>query len=280
MRKKLLIFLSIFVLSAMPAFASSLLYTFSSGDILAANSNATYGIGRIDFTGEKGITPRVLLSGDRRELALGEFTRNGKKYIYASKVNKANENTTYFDIYDPSRGVSSNDTLTPINASELILTVQPNSIASADLTLAPNAEGYVYAIDGTTLKRYDFLNWGSPTTTTLKSDYNVYSLVALTNNNNFLYVWGSNRSAVSADGSYTPVSSDIFIYDRSSLAQLAHFPFVRTGLDATKKLADDAPYEPEVGRGLVDISNTSYDKSVVLVVYENASSDTAQIIRP
>ena len=88
MRKKLLIFLSIFVLSAMPAFASSLLYTFSSVDILAANSNATYGIGRIDFTGEKGITPRVLLSGDRRELALGEFTRNGKKYIYASKVKK------------------------------------------------------------------------------------------------------------------------------------------------------------------------------------------------
>ncbi len=28
-----------------------------------------------------------------------------------------------------------------------------------------------------------------------------------------------------------------------------------------------------------DISNTSYDKSVVLVVYENASSGTAQIIR-
>ena len=44
-------------------------------------------------------------------------------------------------------------------------------------------------------------------------------------------------------------------------------------------MADDEAYAPEVGRGLVDISNTATDKSVVLVVYDNVSSDAASIIR-
>ena len=35
----------------------------------------------------------------------------------------------------------------------------------------------------------------------------------------------------------------------------------------------------EIGRGLVDISNTSTDKAVVLVVYDSVSGDSAQIIR-
>lgn len=51
--KKFILMLSIaFIINfATPANASSLLYTFSSGDILASNALqvATYGLGRIDF---------------------------------------------------------------------------------------------------------------------------------------------------------------------------------------------------------------------------------------
>ena len=45
---------------------------------------------------------------------------------------------------------------------------------------------------------------------TLPSGYDVYSLVALTNNANVLYVWCSKRT-VKSDGSYQPEKSDIFI---------------------------------------------------------------------
>ncbi|MBR4197034.1 MAG: hypothetical protein IKQ95_10030 [Synergistaceae bacterium] len=92
-------------------------------------------------------------------------------------------------------------------------------------------------------------------------------------------MWESKRTAISSDGSYTPVSSDVAVYDRATLRKLATFSFPRTGLDATKKTADDEPYKQEVGRGLVDISNTATDKSVVLVVYDSVSSDAAKIIR-
>lgn len=147
------------------------------------------------------------------------------------------------------------------------------------MTLAPDAEGIIYAINGTTLTCYDLLNWSGTVSATLDSGYDVYSLVGLTNNANFVYVWQSQRTAISADGSYTPVKSDVAVYDRATLTKQATFSFPRTGLDATKKRADDEPYTPEVGRGLVDISNTSTDKSVVLVVYDSVSSDAANIIR-
>lgn len=75
------------------------------------------------------------------------------------------------------------------------------------------------------------------------------------------------------------MKSDVAVYDRATLTKQATFSFTRTGLDATKKLVDDEPYTPEVGRGLVDISNTATDKSVVLVVYDSVSSDAAKIIR-
>lgn len=75
------------------------------------------------------------------------------------------------------------------------------------------------------------------------------------------------------------MKSDVAVYDRATLTKQATFSFPRTGLDATKKLVDDEPYTPEVGRGLVDISNTATDKSVVLVVYDRVSSDAAKIIR-
>ena len=50
----------------------------------------------------------------------------------------------------------------------------------------------------------------------------------------------------------------------------------RTGLDPTKKRDDG---KVELGYGLVDINNTETDKAVVLIVYENDSADSAQIIR-
>ena len=250
---------------------------FSSGDILAPNaaSIATYGIGRIDFVNGR-IVPRVVISGDNRQHGLAEFTRSGKRYIYDTKVNKTNENINYFDVYDASIGID-----LPL-ATELTLSVTPNPIASADLKLAPDTQGIIYAINGTTLTRHDLLNWEAPKSTTLESGYNVYSLVGLTNNANVLYVWASNRTAVSADGSYTPISSDIFVYDRNTLERKAAFHFPRTGLDITPKRPDDetaANAAPEPGRGLVDISNTATDKSTVLVVYDTASSDAAKIIR-
>ena len=273
--KKFILIISIALITlAVPANASSLLYTFSSGDILASNALqvATYGLGRIDFISNEPF-PTVIISGDKRQHGLGEFTRSGHRYIYDMKVNKANENIAYYDVYDSSRGPNY-----PI-AKDLVVSVTPNPKASADLTLTPDAEGIIYAIDGTTLTRYNLLNWGGSVSVTLDSGYDVYSLVGLTNNANVLYVWQSKRTAMNADGSYTPVSSDVAVYDRATLTKLATFSFPRTGLDATKKKADDEPYTPEVGRGLVDISNTETDKSVVLVVYDTVSSDSANIIR-
>ena len=176
MKKKIFLFLLLFVLGgALPACASSLLYAFSSGDILLKNPKnvPTYGLGRIDFYGGE-LVPTVIISGDTREHYVAEFTRNGKRYIYDSKVQMPNKNTTYYDIYDAAKGVD-----TPL-AKDLILSVTPNSI------LEPDAEGYIYAISGTTLTRYDMLNWNNRITQTLESGYNVYSLVGLTNNANFL----------------------------------------------------------------------------------------------
>lgn len=157
MKKYVLLFILCLWGGVIPAPASSILYTFSSGDILAKNANdiATYGLGRIDFVNNLPV-PKVVLSGDRKSHALGEFTRNGRRYIYDQKVQKPNEDTAYFDVYDASRGIDS-----PL-AKNLTLTVTPSAIASADLKLAPDSTGYVYAIiNGTTLTRYDLLNWSS-----------------------------------------------------------------------------------------------------------------------
>ena len=139
--------------------------------------------------------------------------------------------------------------------------------------------------------RYDLLNWNSTVTQTLPSGYDVYSLVALTDHENVLYMWASKRtkqpdgSYVKSDGSYVSEKSDIIVYDRASLKLLNTFSFVRTGLDSTSKLVDDQSKtatkpELEVGRGLVAISNTATDKSVVLVAYDTDSKDApAKIVR-
>ena len=109
-------------------------------------------------------------------------------------MQKPNESVTYYDIYDASRGVDK-----PLEA-DLTLSVTPNPTVSCDLTLAPSADGYVYAINGTTLTRYDMLNWNETVSTTLENGYNVYSLVGLTNNANVLYVWASQRNNITAGG--------------------------------------------------------------------------------
>ncbi|MBQ7561556.1 MAG: hypothetical protein IJS99_06960 [Synergistaceae bacterium] len=259
--------------SCLPACAKSLLYTFSSGDIIATNPSQTptYGVGRIDFD-EGEPVQTILISNDTKQHSLGEFTRNGLRYIYDSRVQKPDENTTYYDVYNASIDITR-----PI-ASNMTLTITPNPITSCDLTLAPDSEGYIYAIHDNTLTRYDLLNWDNKVTQTLESGYNAYSLVGLTNNVNYVYVWASQRENISGDN-YTPAKSDIYIYNRETLAKVADFHFVRTGLDVTKKRVDDEANGIEVGRGLVDINNTEDDKAVVLVVYDTVSSDSPQIIR-
>ena len=259
---------------AIPASASSLIYSFTSYDVSAKdrNTGTTYGIGRIDF--DSGVpVPTVLLSRDNKSHALGEFTRDGKRYIYDSKVQKPNEDTNYFDVYDASAGIDN-----PL-AKDLSYTLTPNPIASADLKLAPDSKGYVYAIiGGTTLTRYDLLNWNSTVTRPLPSGYDVYSLVGLTDHETVLYLWASKRTK-KADGSYASEKSDIFVYDRNTLTPLTTEPFhfVRTGLDSTSRRVDDQSKtsktkgpELEVGRGLVAISATE----VVLAVYDIDSADS------
>ena len=264
------------VWTASPVGASSLFYSFTSGDVLDKNYTATYGLGRIDFVNGVPV-PQVVLSGDKRQHGLTEFTRNGVRYICDSKVQKPNENVKYYDVYSSTEGIANK------LISDFTVSVTPNPVASCDLSLAPDAEGIIYSIEGTTLKRHDLLNGTTTATVNLDSGYNVYSLVGLTNNANVLYVWASNRTNISTDTSYTPISSDIFIYDRSTLAKKAHFPFVRTGLDITGALPDDPTpgkaNTPVPGRGLVDINNVAGDKSTVLVVYNNASSKAANVIR-
>ena len=202
MRKRLLFALLFLLVGALPACASSMLYTFSSGDILLTNANPapTYGLGRIDFdeiTGEP--VPTVILSGDNRQHALGEFTRNNQRYIYDSKVRKPIENITYYDVYNATSGIDNK------LVRDFTINVNLNPIASCDLTLAPDAQGYIYAIqDNNILTRYDMLNWGGTVTARLETGYNVYSLVGLTNNANFVYVWCSQRSAINADGLILP----------------------------------------------------------------------------
>lgn len=108
MKKRALLLLLFLLAGAVPACASSLLYAFSSGDVLLTKPTQsqipTYGIGRIDFDSETGeMIPTVLISGDTKQHSLGEFTRNGRRYIYDTKVQKPNEDTTFYDVYDASR---------------------------------------------------------------------------------------------------------------------------------------------------------------------------------
>jgi len=85
-----------------------------------------------------------------------------------------------------------------------------------------------------------------------------------------LYVWSSKRTNITASGDYTPVSSDIYVYDRESLKELAVFHHVRRGFDTTIKKSDDEN-QAEMGRGLVFIA----DKLVAYVAYDSPDSVNA-----
>ena len=109
MRKYFLI-AALFALSSVQVSSASYLYTFSSGDVLDPNANATYGFGRIDFDTSGIPYPTVIESGDKRALGAGTFTRNGKEYIYITKTLKYGGSTTHrvtdYSFYDPSVSVS------------------------------------------------------------------------------------------------------------------------------------------------------------------------------
>ena len=105
----------------------------------------------------------------------------------------------------------------------------------------------------------------------LDSGYDVHSLVSLwPDSHNYLYVWSSKRTNITASGDYTPISSDIHVYDRETLNELAVFRHVRTGFDTTMKKSDDES-TLEMGRGLVFIA----DGLIAYVAYDEATSKDA-----
>ena len=115
------------------------------------------------------------------------------------------------------------------------------------------------------------LTWSDQATASLSTEYQVHQLVSLwPDSHNYLYVWSSKRTNITASGDYTPVSSDIHVYDRESLKELAVFRHVRTGFDSTMRKSDDEN-STEVGRGLVFI----YDKKIAYVAYDSPESKGA-----
>ncbi|MBQ3763445.1 MAG: hypothetical protein II869_00550 [Synergistaceae bacterium] len=272
MKKYLIIIAALFVISSVQVSSVSYLYTFSSGDILDPNAYAYYGVGRIDFVGEYNIpVPTVIQSGDRRSLGLGSFTRNGQEYIYLTKSLKYGASTTHlvtdYAFYDPSISVS-----IPLNSPDRTLRLPYNTVASSDILLPPDeANGLIYAIDGNTLIARDPLTWNNQASVQLDSGYDVHSLVSLwPDTHNYLYVWSSKRTNITASGDYTPISSDIHVYDRETLNELAVFRHVRTGFDTTMKKSDDEP-TLEMGRGLVFIG----EGLIAYVAYDEATSRDA-----
>ena len=263
-------------MAAMPAFGGgSYLYSFSSGDIFDPAATVTYGLGRIDFPSGTPI-PTVLTSGDTKAITVGSFPYGGKTYLYSSKTDKKDTSTTTmtttYAFYDPSKGLNSQIA----NASERELVVNISNNISIDIALPPDDKtGTIYVIDNNqTLKAYDPITWNT-TTMALPSGYDQHKLVSLAPDSyNYLYVWSSKRTNVSADGSYTPISSDIHVYDRSSLSKLQTFSNVRTGFDTTKQKADDEA-SLEMGRGLVYIA----DKFLAYVAYESADVNSAHIVK-
>ncbi len=222
MKKFIFIITALFVVfSVLPA-SASYVYTFSSGDILDPNAYSYYGLGRIDFNQEFDF-PEVSVidtaSRDRRALGLGSFTRGGKEYIYVTKSLKWGASTTNlvtdYSFYEPSVSISE-----PINAQERTLSLPYNTRASSDILLPPDeANGLIYAIDGNTLRAVDPLTWNDQATAQLDSGYTVHGLVSLwPDSHNYLYVWSSKRANMTASGDYTPISSDIHVYDYDSAA--------------------------------------------------------------
>ena|GEM_PF-3947327 len=115
------------------------------------------------------------------------------------------------------------------------------------------------------------LTWSDQATASLSTEYQVHQLVSLwPDSHNYLYVWSSKRTNITASGDYTPVSSDIYVYDRESLKELAVFHHVRRGFDTTIKKSDDEN-QAEMGRGLVFIA----DKLVAYVAYDSPDSVNA-----
>lgn len=270
MRKYFLI-AALFALSSVQVSSASYLYTFSSGDILDPNADATYGFGRIDFDSYGVPYPTVIESGDKRALGAGKFTRSGKEYIYITKTLKHGGSTTHrvtdYSFYDPSVSVSA-----PLNKEERSLSLPENIVASADILLPPDeANGLIYAIDGNTLRAINPLTWTDQATTSLSTEYNVHNLVSLwPDSHNYLYVWSSKRENITASGDYTPISSDIYVYDRETLAELAVFRHVRTGFDTTMRKSDDEA-ALEMGRGLVFVK----DGLIAYVAYDEPASKDA-----
>lgn len=227
-----------------------------------------------------------MVSGDNREMGVGEFTVGGRQYLYVTKTDKkapsTTSTTTWYDFYDPSRSMSA-----PMNAQELELTLPLNQVESRDILLPPDEKtGLIYAINGSNLIAIDSLNWIStrsiPAGVALPGGYDVYSLVSLLpDSDNYLYVWCSKRDDIEGPATYTPVSSDVAVYDRRSLALRKTFSYVRTEYDPTQQKPDDeeSKLAAELGRGLVVISNTASDKSLALVAYDSATSHAAHIVR-
>ena len=121
------------------------------------------------------------------------------------------------------------------------------------------------------MRAIDPLTWNNTATANLSSEYQVHNLVSLwPDSHNYLYVWSSKRANITASGDYTPISSDIYVYDRETLAELAVFRHVRTGFDTTMRKSDDEA-ALEMGRGLVFIK----DGLIAYVAYDEPVSRDA-----
>ena len=72
MKKFIFILTALFFFSSVQPASASYLYTFSSGDVLDPNANATYGFGRIDFDSD-GI-PYISTSPRHSNMAAQQLT--------------------------------------------------------------------------------------------------------------------------------------------------------------------------------------------------------------
>lgn len=281
------------------AWGSSWLYSTTSGDILdeSANPKPTYGIGRIDFDGNGNWpVPTVILSNDTYATAVGEFKKDGKKYLYATRTDKEKEKnntkelTKFYAVCDPAGGVDILVDTTKYHE----LTLPKNQNVSVDIDLPPDEyNGLIYYIEGNDGKSgstpylfaKDAVRWENTRSVALPQGYDAHSVVSLLpDSKNFFYVWSTKRNeGKTATCPYTSISSDVSVYDRNTLTHLKTFHYVRTGFDSTLQSADDEPQSYNMGRGLVvivsDQENIENNKAVALVAYDDASSPAAHIVR-
>lgn len=261
---------AVLLTGAHEASAISYLYSYSSGDIAdtRAGTPVTYGTGRIDFGGGKLPTVTPLSTSDLPLTIVG-FKNKGRDYI-AVNAQDADNFKAYFNVYDPARSVT--DPLYPE------MEVETRHSVSDDISWGPtDDEGAFFIIDTAAtpnLIRYDLIpSWSQTASAQLPAGYDRYSIAL--DHNERLYVWCSkfDKASVIEGGFYEPISSDIYIYNKTDLSQAAKLLHPKTSFDPTLRKADDPPYDYEQGEGLTASEEDPTDEMVLLVTYDRPTSD-------